>query len=122
MSKAILQVKQRLDQFIALMNKTAQGNQMFQKPLTQFMLTLSNNASNVMPGPFITAMQGLLQKTAIQLKAGKSTTERELSKGEEKEKERIVKGMKKDKKGFAKRYGDDAKAVMYATATKLAKA
>ena len=121
MSKAILQVKQRLDQFIALVNKTAQGNQMFQKPLTQFMLTLSNNASNVMPGPFITAMQGLLQKTAIQLKAGKSTTERELSKGEEKSKERIVKGMKKDKKGFAKRYGKDADAVMYATATKLAK-
>ena len=49
-------------------------------------------------------------------------TERELTKGEEKDKERIVKGMKKDKKGFAKRYGDDAKAVMYATATKLAKA
>ena len=48
-------------------------------------------------------------------------TERSLSKGEEKSKERIVKGMKKDKKGFAKRYGDDAKAVMYATATKLAK-
>lgn len=48
-------------------------------------------------------------------------TERELTKGEEKDKERIVKGMKKDKKGFAKRYGDDAKAVMYATATKLAK-
>ena len=48
-------------------------------------------------------------------------TERELTKGEEKDKERYVKGMKKDKKGFAKRYGDDAKAVMYATATKLAK-
>ena len=48
-------------------------------------------------------------------------TERSLSKGEEKSKERIVKGMKKDKKGFSKRYGDDAKAVMYATATKLAK-
>jgi hypothetical protein len=47
--------------------------------------------------------------------------ERELSKGEEKNKERIVKGMKKDKKGFAKRYGKDADAVMYATATKLAK-
>ncbi|MAV94218.1 MAG: hypothetical protein CMA31_00850 [Euryarchaeota archaeon] len=47
--------------------------------------------------------------------------ERELSKGEEKSKERIVKGMKKDKKGFAKRYGKDADAVMYATATKLAK-
>ena len=48
-------------------------------------------------------------------------TERELTKDEEKDKERIVKGMKKDKKGFAKRYGDDAQAVMYATATKLAK-
>ena len=29
--------------------------------------------------------------------------------------------MKKDKKGFEDRYGDDAKSVMYATATKLAK-
>ena len=47
--------------------------------------------------------------------------ERELTKGEEKEKERIVKGMKKNKKDFKKRYGDDAEAVMYATATKMAK-
>ena len=29
--------------------------------------------------------------------------------------------MKKNKKGFKKRYGDDAEAVMYATATKMAK-
>ena len=50
-----------------------------------------------------------------------ATTERELSKGEEKEKERIVKGMKKGKAGFKKRYGKDADAVMYATATKMAK-
>ena len=48
-------------------------------------------------------------------------SERELSKGEEKEKERIVKGMKKGKVGFKKRYGKDSDAVMYATATKLAK-
>ena len=48
-------------------------------------------------------------------------TERELTKGEEKEKERIVKGMKKTKGSFKKRYGKDADAVMYATATKLAK-
>ena len=48
-------------------------------------------------------------------------TERELTKGEEKSKEKFVKGMKKDKEGFEKRYGDDAKAVMYATATKMAK-
>ena len=58
---------------------------------------------------------------AMARKGRNPATERELSKGEEKEKERIVKGMKKDKKGFAKRYGKDAKAVMYATATKLAK-
>ena len=47
--------------------------------------------------------------------------ERSLTKGEEKEKERIVKGMKKNKDDFKKRYGDDAEAVMYATATKNAK-
>ena len=47
--------------------------------------------------------------------------ERELTKGEEKEKEHIVKGMKKNKDDFKKRYGDEAEAVMYATATKLAK-
>jgi hypothetical protein len=43
-----------------------------------------------------------------------------MTKGEEKEKERLVKGMKKDKAGFKKRYGKDADAVMYATATKKA--
>ena len=47
--------------------------------------------------------------------------ERELSKGEEKEKERIVTGMKKNKGDFKDRYGKDADAVMYATATKNAK-
>jgi len=48
-------------------------------------------------------------------------TERSLTKGEEKKKEKFVKGMKKNKKDFKKRYGDDAKAVMYATATNMAK-
>lgn len=47
--------------------------------------------------------------------------ERELTKGETKEKERIVKGMKKSLSGFKQRYGDRAKSVMYATATKAAK-
>lgn len=50
-----------------------------------------------------------------------SIQERELTKPEEKEKERIVKGMKKAKGDFKDRYGDDAEAVMYATATKNAK-
>ena len=48
-------------------------------------------------------------------------SERELTNPETKEKERIVKGMKKNKSDFKDRYGKDAEAVMYATATKNAK-
>jgi hypothetical protein len=51
----------------------------------------------------------------------KKTNERSLSKDEEKDKEKYVKGMKKAKGDFKKRYGKDAEAVMYATATKMAK-
>jgi hypothetical protein len=47
--------------------------------------------------------------------------ERALDATETKEKERIVKGMKKNLAGFRARYGDRAKEVMYATATKQAK-
>jgi hypothetical protein len=47
--------------------------------------------------------------------------ERELTSGEAKEKERLVHGMKKSFKDFQGRYGDRAKEVMYATATKQAK-
>ena len=47
--------------------------------------------------------------------------ERPLTKGEKNDKEKYVKGMKKSKGDFEKRYGKDAKAVMYATATKMAK-
>jgi hypothetical protein len=50
-----------------------------------------------------------------------SVTERTLSEPETQEKERIVKGMKKGLQGFKQRYGERAKSVMYATATKLAK-
>ena len=62
----------------------------------------------------------LLQKLEENL-AKKKTDERSLTKGEEKKKEKFVKGMKKDKGGFKDRYGKDAEAVMYATATKMAK-
>ena len=44
--------------------------------------------------------------------------ERSLTKSEEDKKEDIVKGMKKNKSDFKDRYGKDAEAVMYATATK----
>jgi len=47
--------------------------------------------------------------------------EKTLTKPEKEKKEEIVKSMKKDKKGFQARYGDRAKEVMYATATKIAK-
>ena len=49
-----------------------------------------------------------------------TTTGRSMTGGEMDKREKIVKGMKKDKAGFKKRYGKDAEAVMYATATKQA--
>ena len=57
----------------------------------------------------------------IEAHGGKhTTTGRSMTKGEKSKREKIVKGMKKDKAGFKKRYGKDAEAVMYATATKQA--
>ena len=47
--------------------------------------------------------------------------ERSLSEPEAKKKEEMVKGMKKKLSGFKDRYGDRAKEVMYATATRMAK-
>jgi hypothetical protein len=47
--------------------------------------------------------------------------ERSLSEPEMKKKEEIVKSMKKGMEGFKARYGDRAKQVAYATATKMAK-
>jgi hypothetical protein len=46
--------------------------------------------------------------------------EKKMTSTEKKEKETLVKGMKKVKGDFKKRYGKDAEAVMYATATKRA--
>lgn len=47
--------------------------------------------------------------------------EASLSSGEMSKREDIVKGMKKNFASFKQRYGSDAKSVMYATATKMAK-
>jgi hypothetical protein len=47
--------------------------------------------------------------------------ERTLTEPETKKKEEVVKSMKKGLSGFKDRYGDKAKSVMYATATKIAK-
>ena len=50
----------------------------------------------------------------------KIVAEKELTAAEEKKREEIVKSMKKGISGFKDRYGDRAKEVMYATATKQA--
>ena len=50
----------------------------------------------------------------------KEMKEAKMSDADMAERERIVKGMKKDISGFKARYGDRAKEVMYATATKQA--
>lgn len=55
------------------------------------------------------------------MKTFQQFSERALTKSEEEKKEEIVKSMKDNKGDFKKRYGDDAKSVMYATATKIAK-
>jgi hypothetical protein len=47
--------------------------------------------------------------------------ERTLTEPEMKKKEEVVMSMKKNLSGFKDRYGDKAKSVMYATATKIAK-
>jgi hypothetical protein len=47
--------------------------------------------------------------------------EKTLTEPESKKKEEVVKSMKKGMQGFKDRYGSDAKSVMYATATKIAK-
>ena len=66
-------------------------------------------------------VKGSSTNVLFNLGMAESVEERSLTKGEEKKKEKYVKGMKKNKKDFKKRYGDDAEAVMYATATKMAK-
>ena len=50
-----------------------------------------------------------------------SLNEKKLTPSEKEKKEKIVKGMKDSEDEFVKRYGKDAKNVMYATATKIAK-
>jgi len=52
---------------------------------------------------------------------GVQIEERELTPDETKKKEEVVKSMKKKMAGFKERYGNRAKEVMYATATKVAK-
>jgi len=55
------------------------------------------------------------------LKESEQVAERELTAAEKSKKEKLVLSLKKKMPGFKERYGKRAKAVMYATATKMAK-
>jgi preprotein translocase subunit YajC len=57
---------------------------------------------------------------AVKVEEEVELDEREMTDAEMKKREDIVKGMKKGMAGFKQRYGDRAKQVMYATATKTA--
>jgi len=61
------------------------------------------------------------QSVAVQKEEVEQVEERTLTEPEMKKKEEVVKSMKKNLKGFKERYGERAKSVMYATATKMAK-
>ena len=58
--------------------------------------------------------------SAVKQESVEQVDEREMTGGEMKKREKIVKSMKKGMQGFKDRYGDKAKDVMYATATKQA--
>ena len=79
---------------------------------------VGESSTDALVGTLMAKVQELEARIA---KLESPVAERELTRGEEKEKERIVKGMKKNRSDFKDRYGDDAEAVMYATATKRAK-
>lgn len=57
---------------------------------------------------------------AVKQESVEQIEERQMTEPEMKERERIVKGMKKGLEGFKARYGERAKSVIYATATKQA--
>jgi hypothetical protein len=62
----------------------------------------------------------LPENTEIDEASCKTMKEAEMTDKQMKKREEIVKSMKKNKSGFEKRYGERAKNVMYATATKMA--
>jgi hypothetical protein len=64
--------------------------------------------------------KGAVKAVAITKEEIEQIDERQMTEPEMKEREKIVKGMKKGIAGFKQRYGERAKSVMYATATKQA--
>lgn len=63
---------------------------------------------------------GLAKAINKRMKEEVELDEKELTDTDVKQKEKVVKGMKKNLQAFKDKYGDSAKGVMYATATKIA--
>jgi hypothetical protein len=92
----------------------------FEAGLDQMSLALAMGTARSLESVFYKFDKLTLQEQ-IRIINQSEVLERPLTKDEEDDKEKYVKGMKKNKKDFKKRYGKNADAVMYATATKMAK-
>jgi hypothetical protein len=82
--------------------------------------TMAKHATNVHRALSRSGGQDIYKKPDY-YKEDEQMDERTLTAAETAKKEDNVKGMKKNLSGFKDRYGDKAKSVMYATATKMAK-
>jgi len=98
--------------FIAAMMKEEPDNEEFTKEVEDQKKSMEGKKKQ--PDVAKASVQAVKQEE-VELEE-KTLTEPETSKKEE-----IVKSMKKNVQGFKSRYGDRAKSVMYATATKIAK-
>jgi len=91
-------------------------NDQFKKELDKQQAKADGKAPQAdVAAPAVQAVQ-VVQKEEVE-----QVEERSLTEPEMKKKEEVVKSMKKGLQGFKDRYGADAKSVMYATATKIAK-
>lgn len=79
----------------------------------------NGNGDDVFKGSNVAHIDRKKEKHGYSAKESEQVNE--MSKAEISKREDIVKGMKKNLASFKERYGKDAKSVMYATATKMAK-
>ena len=82
---------------------------------------MGKHATNVHRALSRSQSSSLYKKPSYYKEEVEQMDERTLTSDETQKKEDYVKGMKKSVSGFKDRYGDKAKSVMYATATKMAK-
>jgi hypothetical protein len=82
---------------------------------------MGKHATNVHRALSRSGSSSLYKKPGYYKEEVEQLDERTLTADETSKKEDYVKGMKKSVSGFKERYGDKAKSVMYATATKMAK-